>query len=845
MKVEIPEVSLVVLVGVSGSGKSTFARKHFKRTEIISSDFCRALVSDDPNDQNATNDAFDVLHYIAAKRLAAMRLVVVDATNVQPESRKGLVSLARKHHCLPTAIVLNLDPKICSERNRLREDRSFGSHVIRRQHQQLKRSLRKLRREGFRRIAVLTSPEDVEAATVERTRLWTNLRHDHGPFDIIGDVHGCADELRDLFEKLGYTISGTLQAPKVEPPVGRKAVFVGDLVDRGPDSPGVLRLVMGMVEAGTARCVPGNHEIKLLKKLRGKSVRLSHGLEETLQQLEHESEEFKKRVEEFIFGLISHCVLDDGKLVVAHAGLAEDLQGRASGKVRSFALFGDTTGETDEFGLPVRYDWAADYRGKASVVYGHTPVLEAEWQNRTLCVDTGCVFGGKLTALRYPENELVSVPARAVHYEPVKPLHAQGRSTRDGYDLLDISDVTGKRIVATRIVPSVTIREGNAVAALEVMSRFSVDPRWLIYLPPTMSPSETCPDGKLLEHPDQAFDYYARQGVQEIICEQKHMGSRAVVIVCRDADAAQRRFRVTSDSGVVYTRTGRPFFRDKTVEIALLQQVRGALDTAGFWKKFKTDWVCLDAELMPWSYKAHELLKAQYAAVGAAGSAALGQSLDVLRSALQRGAGDPDLLARFERRREALERYGAAWRHYCWEASGIPDLKLAPFHLLATEGKVHTDQPHTWHMETLASLCTHSPVLMATPYKTLAPANAEQRQATIEWWENHTADGGEGMVVKPRDWIVRGKKGRVVQPAIKCRGREYLRIIYGPEYTAPEHLKRLRKRGLSRKRSLAMREFALGVEGLQRFVECEPLYRVHECVFGVLALESEPIDPRL
>src|SRR5690606_12867937 len=262
--------------------------------------------------------------------------------------------------------------------------------------------------------------------------------------------------------------------------------FVGDLVDRGPKSPAVLRLVMAMVREGTALCVPGNHEIKLKRKLDGRDVRLTHGLAETMEQLEHEPAEFIDEVKAFIDGLVSHYVLDDGKLVVAHAGMKGAFQGRASARVREFALYGESTGETDEYGLPVRYNWAADYRGRARVVYGHTPVPSAEWLNKTICIDTGCVFGGSLTALRYPEKELVQVPARRAYYEPIKPLRPEPAAVpqRAYGDLLDIEDVQGKRAIATRVHHTVTVREENAAAALEVMSRFAVDPRWLIYLPP-------------------------------------------------------------------------------------------------------------------------------------------------------------------------------------------------------------------------------------------------------------------------------------------------------------------------------------------------------------------------
>jgi protein phosphatase len=857
MKLTIPELAVVALVGSSGSGKSSFARKHFRSTEVISSDFCRGLVSDEENNQAATKDAFEVLYFIASKRLAAGKLVVIDATNVQIEARKPIIALARQFHCIPVAIVFDLPEKLCHERNRDRPDRSFGPHVVRQQSQQLRRSLRNLEREGFRRVHVLHSPEEVDAAEIERQPLWNNLKHEHGPFDIIGDVHGCFDELLDLLTQLGYSVEKQPNGQRalgysVKAPEGRKVVFLGDLVDRGPKIPEVLGLVMSMIEADTALCVPGNHDIKLMRKLRGKDVQITHGLADSLEQIDKQTPEFRAAVSEFIDGLISHYVLDDGKLVVAHAGMKEEMHGRGSGKVRDFALYGETTGETDEFGLPVRYKWAAEYRGKAMVVYGHTPVPRADWLNRTINIDTGCVFGGSLTALRYPEKELVSVGARATYAQPVKPLVAveesapQLTSQQVHDDLLDIDDVIGKRIITTRLHHNVTIREENGLAALEVMSRFAANPKWLIYLPPTMSPTETTTQPGLLEHPAEAFGYFRREGVARILCEEKHMGSRAIVIVCRDMNVARQRFGVVEEGiGICYTRTGRRFFEETKIEKEFLEMARAALDAADFWNQFQTNWVCLDAELMPWSAKAQELLRQQYAAVGAAARASLSESVAALERAALRNSDAQSLVERYKQRLNAVNLYVDSYRRYCWPVHSVNDLKLAPFHLLATEGQVHIERDHVWHMEKLADICKHSDgLLLATPYKRADVTDAASVDEATRWWEELTSRGGEGMVLKPFDFIVRGRRG-LIQPAIKCRGREYLRIIYGPEYLLPENLERLRSRAVSTKRSLAIREFALGIEALERFVRQEPLRRVHECVFGVLALESEPVDPRL
>ncbi|MFI1470425.1 polynucleotide kinase-phosphatase [Streptomyces wuyuanensis] len=842
----VTDLSLVVLVGASGSGKSTFARKHFKPTEVISSDFCRGLVADDENDQSASGDAFDVLHYIVGKRLEAGRLTVVDATSVQRESRRELVQLARRYDVLPIAIVLDMPEEVCAARNAARPDRAdMPRHVIQRHRRELRRSLRGLEREGFRKVHVLRSVEEAEAAEIVREKRFNDLRHLTGPFDIIGDIHGCSSELDTLLGRLGY-VDGAH-------PEGRTAVFVGDLVDRGPDSPGVLRRVMGMVAAGNALCVPGNHENKLGRWLKGRNVQHTHGLAETIEQLEREDAtdpEFRERVARFIDGLVSHYVLDEGRLVVCHAGLPEKYHGRTSGRVRSHALYGDTTGETDEFGLPVRYPWAEDYRGRAAVVYGHTPVPTASWVNNTICLDTGAVFGGKLTALRWPERELVDVPAEQVWYEPVKPLVTEAPGGHEGRPL-DLADVHGRRVVETRHMGRVAVREENAAAALEVMSRFAVDPRLLAYLPPTMAPTATSQKEGYLEHPEEAFAQYRADGVERVVCEEKHMGSRAVALVCRDAGVARDRFGADGVTGALHTRTGRPFFDDPAVTGQILGRLRTAITGAGLWDELGTDWLLLDAELMPWSLKASGLLRKQYAAVGAASRAVLPGATAALEAAVARGVDAGALLTRQRERATDAAAFTDAYRRYCWTTDGLDGVRLAPFQILAAQGRSLAGVPHDEQLAWLDRLVeaddttTGTGLLQRTRRLVVDTGDEGSVKAGTDWWLEMTEAGGEGMVVKPLQALVRDAKGRLVQPGIKVRGREYLRIIYGPEYTRPDNLTRLRGRFLGHKRSLALREYALGLEALDRLGGDEPLWRVHEAVFAVLALESEPVDPRL
>jgi len=855
VRVTIPDFSLVVLIGASGSGKSTFAREHFLETEVVSSDRCRALVADDESDQSATKNAFDVLYTIVSKRLETRRLTVVDATNLRPEDRAKGIEVARKYHAVPVAVVFDVPADISIERNKGRADRNFGAKVVHDHMRLLRKSMRNLRREGYRSVYTLDGAANAGETSIVREPLYTDLRGESGPFDIIGDVHGCIDELELLLHELGYRRADVDGSAVFRHPEGRRAVFLGDLVDRGPGVVETLRLVMGMVKARTALCVPGNHENKLLRALDGRNVTISHGLAETLAQLDGVPEShrasLRSEIRTFIDGLISHYWLDGGKLVVAHAGLRESMHGRGSREVREFARYGETTGETDEFGLPIRYDWASEYRGDAIVAYGHTPVPRAEWINKTSCLDTGCVYGGALTALRYPELELASVPAARTYVEPIRPvatvapLGATAQQRAD--DVLDIEDVAGKRRIVTRYGAPVAVPTEHAAAALEIMSRFCADPRWLIYLPPTMSPPETSRRETLLEHPDEAFGYFRKAAVTHVVMEEKHMGSRAVVVLGRDDQAIRSRFGIEDSRGTILTRTGRAFFgaREHELGTALLHRLGAALDGDGFWDRFSTGWVCLDAEVMPWSVKAQGLIDEQYAPVGEASIADLSRTERALRDAVDRGVDASDVLVRTRERLEAAHGYALAYRRYVRPVRSVDDLRIAPFHILATEGAVHVDRDHAWHMTEIARACGRDPeVLVTTPFRVVDLADETAVSSAVEWWEALTEAGGEGAVVKPLDFVARDARS-LKQPAIKVRGREYLRVVYGPEYTLPQNIDRLRDRAVHAKRRLAISEFSLGLEALHRFVERAPLRSVHECVFGVLALESEPIDPRL
>lgn len=325
------------------------------------------------------------------------------------------------------------------------------------------------------------------------------------------------------------------------------------------------------------------------------------------------------------------------------------------------------------------------------------------------------------------------------------------------------------------------------------------------------------------------------------------MGSRAVALVCRDARVAGERFGVDGPTGALHTRTGRPFFDDTAVTEEILGRLRTAVTAAGLWDELATDWLLLDAELMPWSLKASGLLRSQYAAVGAASGAVFPGALGALEAAAARGAEVGELLERQRERAADAAAFTEAYRRYCWTTDGLDGVRLAPFQLLAAQGRSLAPVPHDEQLAWLDRLVEHDPtgLLQVTRRRLVTTSDEASVREGIDWWLEMTGAGGEGMVVKPLGALVRDGKGRLVQPGIKVRGREYLRIIYGPEYTRPDNLDRLRRRFLGHKRSLALREYALGLEALDRLAGGEPLWRVHEAVFAVLALESEPVDPRL
>lgn len=405
MIVQIPDPSLVVLCGPAGCGKSTWAARHFAGTEVVSSDHLRAMICDDPADQSVNAPTFELLHRLVEERLTRLRLTVVDATNLEARARQPLRGLARKAGLPAVLVVFDADEATCLRRDAKRGRRA-GADVVRQHRGMLERMGKLLPREGWDVVHRLDD-RLASAGRVERLALPPDRREEAGPFDVVGDVHGCLAELDQLLTRLGYDSDG-------RHPVGRRLVFLGDLTDRGPESVGVLRRVLPMMEEGRALAVPGNHDVKLDRWLRGHQVKILAGLDITLAEWEELGDAEQRSLGRAFCAHVGRAPpylwLDGGSLLVSHAGLEEELHGRVGRKVEAFCHFGKVTGKLVG-GLPERLDWAWTYRGQPAVVYGHLPVREALWRNRTADIDLGCVFGGELCAVRWPEMDFVRVPS--------------------------------------------------------------------------------------------------------------------------------------------------------------------------------------------------------------------------------------------------------------------------------------------------------------------------------------------------------------------------------------------------------------------------------------------------
>lgn len=865
-KIILPHAGIVLLIGPSNSGKTTMLN-HLQQTgvllpsEIVSSDQFRVLVGDveyielsnhSKDEQEVLNGeyqgisqkAFEVMTELIAGRCILGKLTIVDATHLWPEDRKKYINLAAKNHVPVQAIALDIPETTLLERDRQRTI-PRGRNRIKQQVRAFRNNLHSLKTEGFQGVTILNELESQEV-TFERSE--NPLFKEVGMgLDFIGDIHGCYSEFIQLLEALGY------QADKeglYTHPQGRRLVSVGDVLSRGPDSLACLEFFCLHVERGLAYMVDSNHGWKIARWLLGRNVELGHGDEQILKEFEdYESkqgreaaDQLKDKVKNLLLSAPSHLIFrqnEIGVIVAVHAGIRDRYIGKQSKRISDFCRYGDTDG-FGENGKPIRKDWFNNHLSGEIIIWGHDPRPQPLEINNTINIDQGVVFGGRLTAYRYPEKTFAAVPALSDYAQDPDSFLNLARKER--FNPPNIQNYLKGYSVTTELHGEVKVKGEYVKAVIEDISHYTIPLEELVYIPPTMSPA---PDpsslAEYLEHPREAFRYYRNKGINTMIAEKKHMGSRGILLLFKDREAGAN-YVGTPLLGIVYTRTGRAFFERELAD-KVIEQLHGDLTQGEYFTRHKTDFVLLDTEILPWNLKAKELISSQYAHVSEVALQDRQKLVEKLALAKINGWNVEAWLAEFKMKEKNAVVFRDVFQNYCWDTQGVQGIKIAPFHILAHQGKTYFEQPHLWHMEQCNALSELSSLLVKTEFKIINDEMSEQE--AIRWWEEMTENGHEGFVVKPETFIARNEKGWLMQPAIKVRGRKYLHIIYGMDYLQPENLMRLKQRDVRRKQRHALMEFALGVEGIKRFVSEESLARIHECVLATLSLETEPVDPRL
>ncbi|MCH1627950.1 polynucleotide kinase-phosphatase [Fredinandcohnia quinoae] len=863
MRIILPHSGIVLLVGPSNSGKSTLLRKFIDKkeilaSEVVSSDDFRILVGDlefidwhgrhkDEADSlydeyyAISSEAFSMMDSVIEARCRLNKLTFVDATHLQPNDRKKYITLARKNNVPILAIVLDVPQDTLLGRDEQRSN-PRGIRRIKQQYQVFKREKRFIKKEGYTATYVLSDFEDFE---LERRS--NPLEIDIGAgIDFIGDIHGCFDEMIALLEKLGYEKN---QEKLYVHPDGRKFFSVGDVMSRGPESLKTMLFFLKHLKSGLAYMIDSNHGWKIARWLDGKNVTLSHGDEKVAEDFVEYEENYgteqatkiKTALKEMLLKAPSHYVIMKNgvqTLVCAHAGIKDEFIGKQSPDIRDFCRYGDTDG-FDENGKPVRKDWFIHHKTSTLIVWGHDPKPQPLIINNTINIDQGAVFGGKLTAFRYPEKEFIAVKAKQDYSDaddsPLKDWEKNRLNPPNiGKFLEGYSVLTGE-------YGEVKVHPDTVKSAIDTVSHFTIPIEQLIYIPPTMSPTPN-PSAldNYLEHPKEAIEYYRSRRVETMIAEKKHMGSRGILLLFKNKEVALKYvgFEIL---GTIYTRTGRRFF-DRETEEEIVGKINIELHNSGYFEKYRTDYVLLDAEIMPWNLKAKELIGSQYAHVS---ENAILDRVKLMEKLTETSTGNETIknwLFEYEQKVDNAYIFREVFQKYCWDVKDVNQIQIAPFHVLAHSNETFFDKSHLWHMEMNRELAKESTLFIETEYRVIHDIASEE--AVIKWWEELTSEGHEGIVIKPESFVFKSQ-GKLLQPAIKVRGRKYLHIIYGMDYLLPENLTRLKSRNTGKKQKLALREFALGVEGIKRFVNGESIERVHECVLATLAMESDPVDPRL
>ncbi|WP_079526525.1 AAA family ATPase [Solibacillus isronensis] len=859
MQFKLPNGAIVLLIGPSNSGKSTLLQSlvdsgQLLESEIISSDYYRRLVADidfidlssvskDDEDiiyeeyQRISEQAFHTLHTVVEARAKLNKISVIDATNLRGFERAKYFEIAKRNHVPVLALILNTSKEQLLARDELR-DNPRGRKRVLQQFNTLKYELKAIKKEPFAKIYKVND----ESVEIVREPNKLNLEIESG-FDIIGDIHGCYDEMLVLLMELGYEQRGDVYVH----PAGRRLISVGDIMSRGPKSIETMQFWLNQIEAGLSYMTDSNHGWKIARWLEGKKVSLNHGDELVEQEFteyekvhgEEAAKALKERFANMLLKAPSHYILTKNnrtKAVVTHAGIKDHYIGKESKRISDFCRYGDNQ-QTDSSSKPVRGDWFSQHKTSEMIIWGHDVKVQPFKANLTINIDQGVVFGGELTAFQYPEQTFKSVKAFANYAGTEDNPILEAKNKR--FSPPNVAQFINGFAVHTTRGYEITIPKENALAAMDTFSHYTLPLEQVIYIPPTMSPTpQTSALPDYLEHPAEAFHYYKKNGIQKMIAQKKHMGSRAVIFIAKNKEVAKE--LINSESlGYITTRTGRAFFEQKEQQ-QMVEKIHAELIGKNYFEQFNTNFVLMDAEILPWNLKAQSLIDQQYETV--AENALMDRYKLIEKLKATEHVDVTSWVEEYTDKYKNAARFDAVFRNYCWPTNELSGIQIAPFHILAHSSSANFHQSHSWHMKMNAYLAENSSLFIATEYRLIESEQDEQE--VINWWKDMTENGHEGIVIKPFDFLAY-HNGKLLQPAIKVRGREYLRIIYGMDYTNDVTMKKLKQRNSSRKMKNALLEFKLGMEGISRFVSLESSNRVHECALATLALESDTIDPRL
>ncbi|MDF2606644.1 MAG: polynucleotide kinasephosphatase [Bacillales bacterium] len=845
MKMQIPHSGIVLLIGPSNSGKSTFLNdlimiEVILASEVVSSDDFRLMISDidfiewknRPKDESdalqdlytrISVEAFALMDTVVEARCRLNKLTFVDATHLQHGDRKKYIDMARRNHVPIVAIVMNIPEDILLTRDSNR-DHPRGMRRVKQQYQRFIIERKSFKDEGFSLIYYVDEYENPSIVR-QKNPLELNVG---GGIDFIGDINGCYNEMISLLSKLGYRENENRLFVHSN---GRKFVSIGNVMSSGPESLKSIIFLKRHVDSNLAYMVDSNNGNELAKWINEDNKSIDQKLASDFEayKMEHgieKIEELKEELKQFLFNSPSHYVFTENGvqiLVCSHAGIKDHYIGKQSPRISEFCRGGDNNSE----------EWYLEHKINLLIVWGHYLKQYPLIENNTVNINQGAVYGGNLTAFRYPEREVVSMKS-AMNYSgeeknPLIELESMRLVPPNIHKLID-----GYRI-QTESFGSILVYPDLVRHAIETVSHSTIPIEQMVYIPPTTSPTPyTSRLDCYLEHPSEAFDYYRSNGVSTMIVTKKKMGNRGVLFLFKDIESAVKYTGIES-LGVIYTSNGSRFF-EENVERILVSRIVGDLVENNYFKMYETDFVLIDVEIMPWNLKAKEQISL-YSNIS--DNAMLDRTKLIEKMVSSKNPQLHELLDEYSLKLENVKKFKGVFQTYCLKEFDMKEIQIELLNIIAHSSETFFDKPQSWHIEMGRELASYSNLFLETEFKLVNDVESETE--VIKWWEDISCSGYEGIVIKPNDDSVE----KLLQPAIKVRGRDFLRIIYGMDYLLPDNLKRLKKRNTRKKQKQAINEFSLGVEGVRRFVAGESLERVHECVLGVLAQQADQVDPRL